>query len=58
MNLVILCRARAICHKSGLYSLHKAKYQCLQKKVDEAKNTLASIDSKEGNFPTFRVGIF
>ncbi len=37
-----------MCPQNSRYILHMAKYQCLQKKMKEAKNTMEALDIKEG----------
>jgi hypothetical protein len=41
-------RVLAMCPQNSRYILHMAKYQCLQKKMKEAKNTMEALDIKEG----------
>jgi hypothetical protein len=37
-----------MCPQNSRYILHMAKYQCLQKKMKEAKTTMEALDIKEG----------
>jgi hypothetical protein len=37
-----------MCPQNSRYILHMGKYQCIQKKMKEAKNTMEALDIKEG----------
>ena len=47
-NLFQLRRALEVCPQSNLFLLHKAKYQGLQMKVEEAQKTVDKLDTKGG----------